>query len=269
MKALFARSLVLAAFMSVGAITGCAAESGGADEAAPQEEDVTASTSRFVTFQGVDGETYFHLVAGNGQLVLQSEGYKSLDGAQNGVASVKDNGGHAASYSVLGSNDGQYYFNLIAANNEIIGTSELYSTKSNAQRAADSTRSLITKIKRWDTIAAEPKASFNVFKGVDGQYYFNLRARNGEIVLQSEGYTSKDAATDGIAAVRANGTHTSNFTVFAAADGRYAIRLQAGNNEIVAQGELYSTKANATRAVTQMTQLLGATTPVPGPDAAN
>ncbi len=29
---------------------------------------------------------------------------------------------------------------------------------------------------------------FRIFVGKDGQYYFHLKARNGEIILQSEGY---------------------------------------------------------------------------------
>lgn len=43
---------------------------------------------------------------------------------------------------------------------------------------------------------------FEIFKGSNGQYYFRLKAENGEIIAQSEGYTSKQGAQNGIAAVR-------------------------------------------------------------------
>jgi uncharacterized protein len=39
------------------------------------------------------------------------------------------------------------------------------------------------------------------FCGKDGQWYFNLKAANGEIVSQSEGYESREAAAKGIEAV--------------------------------------------------------------------
>lgn len=43
---------------------------------------------------------------------------------------------------------------------------------------------------------------FEVFKGVDGKFYFRLKAENGEKIAQSEGYTTKQAALNGIAAVK-------------------------------------------------------------------
>jgi uncharacterized protein YegP (UPF0339 family) len=38
------------------------------------------------------------------------------------------------------------------------------------------------------------RKTIEVFKGTDGQWYWHLRAGNGEIVTQSEGYTRKASA---------------------------------------------------------------------------
>lgn len=43
---------------------------------------------------------------------------------------------------------------------------------------------------------------FELFKGTNGQYYFRLKAENGEIIAGSQGYMSKQGAENGIAAVR-------------------------------------------------------------------
>jgi uncharacterized protein len=43
---------------------------------------------------------------------------------------------------------------------------------------------------------------FELFKGTNGQYYFHLKAENGEIIAASQGYASKQGAETGIAAVR-------------------------------------------------------------------
>lgn len=45
-------------------------------------------------------------------------------------------------------------------------------------------------------------SKFELFKGTNGQYYFRLKAENGEIIANSEGYTSKQGAQNGIAAVK-------------------------------------------------------------------
>ena len=47
-------------------------------------------------------------------------------------------------------------------------------------------------------------AAFELFVDEDGQYRFRLRAANGEIVAQSEGYTTKESALAGTVAVRAS-----------------------------------------------------------------
>ena len=51
--------------------------------------------AKFFLFEGEDGQWYFHLKAGNGQIIAQSEGYTRKSNALNGIASVKKNAGKA------------------------------------------------------------------------------------------------------------------------------------------------------------------------------
>lgn len=44
--------------------------------------------------------------------------------------------------------------------------------------------------------------TFEVFKGTNGNYYFRLKAPNGEKIAQSEGYASKQGALNGVQAVK-------------------------------------------------------------------
>ena len=39
---------------------------------------------------------------------------------------------------------------------------------------------------------------FSIFQGQDRQYYWHLKAQNGQILAHSEGYTSRQAAEHGI-----------------------------------------------------------------------
>lgn len=47
-------------------------------------------------------------------------------------------------------------------------------------------------------------SKFVVFKDKAGEYRFNFKAQNGEIMLQSEGYSSKASCLRGIAIIKEN-----------------------------------------------------------------
>lgn len=70
----------------------------------------------------------FNLVAGNNEVVLNSERYVSKQGAQGGIASVKANAPVDARYDRRTNAAGKPYFVLKGSNGEPIGTSEAYSS---------------------------------------------------------------------------------------------------------------------------------------------
>ncbi|MGQ0605294.1 MAG: YegP family protein [Anaerolineales bacterium] len=72
----------------------------------------------------------FNLVASNGQVILTSEAYTSRAGAMNGIAAVQKNATNAAAFDKRTAKDGSPYFVLVAANQEPIGRSEMYSSTS-------------------------------------------------------------------------------------------------------------------------------------------
>ena len=87
------------------------------------------SNPKYQIFKGENNQYYFRLRAENGEIILASEGYVAKDGCENGIESVKENAPQDERYRREGSEDEQYYFNLVAANGEIIGTSEMYTTE--------------------------------------------------------------------------------------------------------------------------------------------
>lgn len=46
---------------------------------------------KFKLFEGTDGNWYFSLHAGNGEIIATSEGYSSKQMAKNGIKSVRAN----------------------------------------------------------------------------------------------------------------------------------------------------------------------------------
>jgi uncharacterized protein len=47
-------------------------------------------------------------------------------------------------------------------------------------------------------------AKFEIFKDKGGEFRFNLKAGNGEVIASSEGYASKASAQNGIESVKKN-----------------------------------------------------------------
>ena len=74
-----------------------------------------------------NGEFQFNLKAGNGQVILTSEGYKAKASALNGVESVRKHSQDDANFERLTAKDGSPYFSLKAGNGQSIGKSEMYS----------------------------------------------------------------------------------------------------------------------------------------------
>lgn len=253
------RALALAAVAALSfSATACTAPVDSADEVeAAETEQLLSKSAYFETFEGVDGQHYFHLMAANGQNVLRSEGYASRGNAERATTALMSIARDKRNFEVLEARNGEFYFNVVSPNGEIVGTSELYVSKSNAERGARTVRALVRLIAIGAAAKDAPRReSFEVFKGEDRKTYFRLRAGNGEIMLASQGYTAKSSAMKGIDSVMENGAEKSQFQVFEAFDGGWGVRLVAKNGEIIARGETYSTKSNATRAVTRLTQIL-------------
>ena len=82
----------------------------------------------------------FNLHAPNHEPILRSENYARKAGALNGIQSVKDNAPIDARYQRKRSSDGQFMFNLLAANGQVIGTSERYTTEAGRDRGIEAVK---------------------------------------------------------------------------------------------------------------------------------
>ncbi len=91
-----------------------------------------------------------------------------------------------------------------------------------------------------------------LFRGKSGQYYFNLTAKNGQVILQSEGYRSRAAARNGIKAVKACAKKKTLFDRRSSRSGKYYFVLTSPNGQIIAKSQMYSSpsgRSNGIRSV--------------------
>ncbi len=77
-----------------------------------------------------NGEFQFNLKAGNGQIILTSEGYTTKSACNNGIESVRKNSQDDNRFKSLEAKNGKPHFNLTASNGQVIGTSEMYESTS-------------------------------------------------------------------------------------------------------------------------------------------
>lgn len=99
-------------------------------------------------------------------------------------------------------------FNLVASNGQIIGVSEVYTTKAALERGIESVRKNAEiahlEDQTTDPIVEAVNPKFEIYTDKAGEFRFRLKARNGEIILSSEGYKAKASCENGIESVRKN-----------------------------------------------------------------
>lgn len=103
---------------------------------------------------------------------------------------------------------------------------------------------------------------FIISKRKNGEFQFNLKAVNGQVILSSEGYSSKAGCQNGIDSVKKNSQDDSKFERLTAKDGRSYFNLKATNGQIIGSSQMYesdngmengieSVKSNAPKATVE------------------
>lgn len=101
-------------------------------------------------------------------------------------------------YVITTRKNGEFQFVLKSTNGRTILVSEGYKTKANTNKGIESVRK-----------HAHATAKFDLFTAKNGQYYFNVRASNGQIIGSSEGYNSLSSRSKGMNSVRQNAAEAS------------------------------------------------------------
>lgn len=97
----------------------------------------------------------------------------------------------AAKYQLTKTRNDKFLFNLVAANGQVVLTSEMYESKASALAGIDSVRRNGPDDARFGRLSAK-----------DGSPYFTLKAGNGQVIGQSQMYSGAKARDGGIAAVQ-------------------------------------------------------------------
>jgi uncharacterized protein YegP (UPF0339 family) len=167
-------------------------------------------------------------------------------------------------YFIVHSTRGGFMFNLVAANHQVVLTSETYATKEGAINGIAAVRRSAPDNKRYERRVAK-----------DGSAYFVLTSANRQVIGLSEMYASTSAMENGVAFVKANvgaatvkdatpnrtpsssSTTTAQrgratggyFELKSATSGKFSFNLKAANHQVILTSEMYSSRPAAAAGV--------------------
>ena len=90
---------------------------------------------------------------------------------------------------------------------------------------------------------------FELNKSSDGQFRFVLKAGNGETILTSELYTTKNSAENGIASVRTNRPSDERYEKKVATNGKFHFNLKAGNHQVIGSSQMYASEQSRDKGI--------------------
>lgn len=109
---------------------------------------------------------------------------------------------------VVKTSDAGTRFQLKAGNGETILTSEVYASESACKGGIESVKknapAAAVEDQTKEGYAAEKHPKFEVYADKKGEFRFRLKAKNGEIIGVSEGYTAKASCLNGVESVKKN-----------------------------------------------------------------
>lgn len=95
---------------------------------------------------------------------------------------------------------------------------------------------------------------FELKTAKDGQFMFNLKATNGQVILTSERYKQKLSAEKGIESVRKNAVREGAFEVRENSKGEPYFILKATNGQEIGRSEYYSSKGSMEKGIASVTK---------------
>jgi uncharacterized protein len=84
---------------------------------------------------------------------------------------------------------------------------------------------------------------FVISTRTNGEFQFNLKADNHQVILTSEGYTTRAACENGIKSVRTNSQNDSLFDRKKSTNGKDYFNLKATNGQVIGTSEMYESSS--------------------------
>ncbi len=99
---------------------------------------------------------------------------------------------------------------------------------------------------------------FEIKTAKNGEFMFNLTAKNGQVIFTSQQYTTKAACKNGIESVKTNSHDDKLFLRKEAKNGEPYFDLTAANHQVIGKSQMYTTKAAMEKGIASVIENAGA-----------
>jgi len=206
------------------------------------------------------GLSKYRLRASNGEILVVSFGYASKNGVKNGIETFIK-AVETSNFEIITDKAGFSHFDLFEARwARVIAIGEFYKTIKLAESAVESVKKFYKcdKVLNLDKIAESEIREVvvrkqKVEKKINGKYqlskegskafFVKLLASNGQVLLVSQKYASKQSALKAIESIK-NAIENQNFTIYKDKQNRYQYNLYTDNKQLIVSGETYPQKTN-------------------------
>ena len=76
----------------------------------------------------------------------------------------------------------------------------------------------------------------------NGEFQFNLKASNGQVILTSEGYNTKTACLNGVESLKKNAAIEDRYEIKVAKNGKPFFNLKASNGQVIGASQMYASE---------------------------
>lgn len=211
-----------------------------------------------------NNEYMAYLLASNGEVLLTSEVYTTIEGAKTGIETIKKNIA-LDNFEVVRDKAGRFFYKLKTTANRLLCVGEVYASRQSCNSAIESVKRfapsaiLIDKIEE-DLTVIDYKPNKNIdekttYKGKwkiieDDEGYFcpQLYASNGELLLAGEYVKSYAAAKSSMLNIRKNALE-ERFVIDKDKSGKYVFKLRNAQKSILCLSASYETLAACQKAL--------------------
>ncbi|MGN1261711.1 MAG: DUF1508 domain-containing protein [Candidatus Enteromonas sp.] len=206
----------------------------------------------------------YRLKANNGQILLVSNSYKTLNGAIKGIETFRKNV-EVGTHKVVTDKKGRGQWRIFTANEgRLVVAGEIYPDAVRAQSALDSVLRFYAtdkvvrleeippeEIREWKANLAEVKPSANgkieIVLDENKKFIGRLRASNGQLLFETSPYSTKAGLLSGIASIK-DRAEAGNVNVTCDKQGSYQFKVFADNGMVLVMGQTYPSLDNAVSA---------------------
>lgn len=204
----------------------------------------------------------YRLMANNGEILIVSNGYRTRDGARNGIVTLKKNieGGIS---KVITDKNGYSQFRIFTSNDSrLVASGEFYASVASAQKALNSverfyrTERIVDledipeeENREWKVdlppINPNKNGKFEVFiEEESSKWQARLIANNGAILFITATYSSKNTLLNALANIK-NKVLDGNIDIARDKMNRYHFHVISENGSVLLMGETYPSRDSA------------------------